>query len=433
MRILMLLKYPLFGSGSGTYTFKLAEKLAKLYSEDKVAVFCPDLKNKIPGVKKYYYDLPFHAAATGHPDWSDAKLYSNLNNQEIDQIYKSAFDQIIKVINEFRPDVIHVHHAFYFTWIANYLRAIYGIYYVVTTHGTELLSASENKRWVPLTRDALHRSWMINAVSGDTKKWLLKVYGRKGIANKIRIIPGGVDLDTFNRNSPIKIIEKKYHIEGKKVVIFSGKLTAKKGVQYLIKAAPKIKGEIFIIGDGEERKNLENLAKEIKTKNVNFLGYFGPESKKEFQEFYRRADVFVFPSIWDEPLGLVALEAMASSTPVVASKKGGIPLAVKNNVNGFLVRARSAKAIAEKVNLLLKNEELRQKMGEEARKIVEEKFNWNKIAQRFHENYENAYRNSQERLKKMKLPVDIELEKKEIKTGRIDLKDLININQYLPY
>jgi len=429
----MLLKYPLFGSGSGTYARKLAERLSRLYPNDTVAIFCPDNKNKIAKVKIYYFEMPFHVAATGHPDWSDAKLYSGLTNQEIDQLYLATLEQVIKVINDFKPDIIHVHHALYFTWIANYLRAIYGIYYVVTTHGTELLSASENKRWIPLTGDALHRAWMINAVSGDTKKWLLKVYGRKGIANKMRIIPGGVDLDTFNRNSPIKIIDKKYHLEDKKVVIFSGKLTVKKGVQYLIKAAPKIRGEVFIIGDGEERKNLENLAREIKTKNVHFLGYFGPDAKKEFQEFYRRADVFVFPSIWDEPLGLVALEAMASSTPVVASKKGGIPLAVKNNVNGFLVRARSAKAIAEKVNLLLKNDELRRKMGEEARKIVEEKFNWNKIAQRFHEHYENAYRNAQERLKRMKLPVDIELEKKEIKTGKIDLKDLVNINQYLPY
>jgi len=425
----MLLKYPLFGSGSGTYTFKLAEKLAKLYPEDKVAIFCPDNKNKIPNVKIYYFEMPFHVSATGHPDWSDAKLYSRLTNQEIDQLYLAALEQVIKVINDFKPDIIHIHHALYFTWIANYLRAVYGIYYVVTTHGTELLSASENKRWIPLTRDALHRAWMINAVSGDTKKWLLKVYGRKGIANKMRIIPGGVDLDTFNRNSPIKIIDKKYHLEDKKVVIFSGKLTAKKGVQYLIKAAPKIKGEVFIIGDGEERKNLEKLSKELRTKNVHFLGYFGPEAKKEFQEFYRRADVLVFPSVWDEPLGLVALEAMASSTPVVASRKGGIPLAVKNGVNGFLVRARSAKAIAKKVNLLLKNEGLRQKMGEEARKIVEEKFNWTTIAMRFHEYYQQAYQSSQERLKRMRLPVDIELERLEVKSGRLDLKEFWNGNR----
>src|SRR3990167_3268589 len=122
MKILMLLKYPLVGSGSGTYTFKLAEKLAKLYPQDQVAVFCPDSRNRIPNVKMFYFDMPFKSVATGHPDWPKAKLYSNLNNQEIDKLFFSAFRQVLNVINIFKPDVIHVHHAFYFSWIANYLR-----------------------------------------------------------------------------------------------------------------------------------------------------------------------------------------------------------------------------------------------------------------------------------------------------------------------
>lgn len=419
MKILMLLKYPLLGSGSGTYVKKLAEKLAQLYPEDKIAIFCPDQKNKAKNVKIYNFNLPFTAAATGHPDWPNAKLYSDLNDKEIDSFIESTFCQVLKVIKEFKPDVIHVHHAFYFTWIANYIRAIHGTYFVVTSHGTELLSASENKRWIPLTKDALQRAWMINAVSGDTRKWLYRVYGGKGLVNKTRVIPGGVDLDAYSRDLPIRIINKKYNLHNKKIVIFAGKLTQKKGVEYLIKAAPKIKAEIFIIGGGEDKKRLENLSRQLKTKNVHFLGYFGPEYIKELREFYRRADVFVFPSIWDEPLGLVALEAMASSTPVVASNKGGIPLAVKNNINGYLVRAKSAKAITDKVNYLLLHENARQKMGEEARKIVEEKFSWEKIARKFHKHYAAAYEASQKRLQKMKLPIDIKLEKIEVKGKKI--------------
>ena len=420
MRILMLLYYPLYGSGSGTYVRKLAEKLSKQYPQDKIAVFCPDFKNNISKVKKYIYEMPFRVASTGHPDWSDAKLYSSLTDQEIDKIYTRALAQVINVVNEFKPDVIHVHHALYFTWIANYIRAVYGTYYIVTTHGTELLTASENKRWIPLTKDGLCRAWIINAVSNDSKKWLLKVYGGQGIARKMRIITGGVDLEAYSRNDPIKIINKKYHLENKKVVIFAGKLTAQKGVKYLVKAAPKIKAEIFIIGGGEEKEKLQKLAEELRVKNVHFLGYFGPEYIKELREFYRRADVFVFPSIWDEPLGLVALEAMASSTPVVASKKGGIPLVVKNGVNGYLVRAKSPKAIYKKVNYLLGHDNIRVKMGEEARRTVEERFNWTKIAERFHKYYEQAYEASKKRKQRMRLPVDIERELREIRGRKLD-------------
>lgn len=419
MRILFLLKYPLFGSGSGTYTRKLAEKLAQLYPKDKVAIFCPDEKNKIPNVKIYFFKLPFYVANTGHPDWPKAKLFHQLTNQEIDKIYKSALSQVTEVVNDFKPDIIHVQHELYFTWIANYLRAIYGIYYLVTVHGTGLLTASQDKRWIPLTRDALRRAWLMNAVSRDTKKWLLKIYGRKEIGNKIRIIPGGIDIESYPKVAPMKFIDKKYHLEGKKVVLFAGKLEPHKGVEYLIKAATKIKGEIFICGGGSDKERLEKLTSAMRLKNVHFLGYFGPEYVEELREFYRRANVFVFPSIWDEPLGLVALEAMASSTPVVASKKGGVPLAVKDKINGFLVRAKSAKAIAEKVNLILKNPELEKKMGEEARRIVEEKFSWTKIAKRFHVYYEQAHQESQKRLKAMRLPLDIKRERIEIKGKKL--------------
>jgi glycosyltransferase involved in cell wall biosynthesis len=422
MRVLMLLKYPLFGSGSGTYARKLAEKLAVLYPKDEFAIMTPDYEHKVPGVKIFPFNPPFYAASTGHPAWPDAKIYSQLTPQEIDQIYIHTLTEAIKVVNKFKPDVIHVHHALYMTWIANYLRAIYGMYYLVTVHGTDVLTASENKRWISLTKDALTRAWLINTVSNDTKKWLLKVYKKSGISNKIKIIPGGVDVEHFPRQAPIKIIDKKYKLKNKKVVIFVGKLTAKKGVSYLIKAAPKIKGEIFIIGDGEEKPQLIALAEKLRIKNVHFLGYFGESKSEELKEFYRRANVFVFPSVWDEPLGLVALEAMACGTPVVASKKGGIPLTVKNGVNGFLVRARSAKAIAEKVNLILDNPELEQKLSEAARRIVEEKFSWTKIAERFYNYYLKAYEDSQKRLVSLKLPLDISRERKEIKNRKLELK-----------
>ena len=124
-----------------------------------------------------------------------------------------------------------------------------------------------------------------------------------------------------------------------------------------MKAAKDIRGHIYIIGDGPEMKNLEDLSYKLNLRNVHFLGYMGDDKKEEFKEFYYRADVLVTPSVWDEPLGLVILEAMSCKTPVVATRKGGIPLAVKNGVNGFLVRPRSSQQIAEAVNKLLANDE----------------------------------------------------------------------------
>jgi len=85
---------------------------------------------------------------------------------------------------------------------------------------------------------------------------------------------------------------------------------------------------------------------------------------------------------------------MAAKTPVVATRKGGIPLLVKQGFNGFFVRPRNSAQIARAVNKLLENDELRKKMGENARKTIEEKFTWKKIVLKFHRLYKKVGKNN---------------------------------------
>jgi len=419
VKILQLLKFPLWGSGSGTYTRKLSEKLVELGEE--VAIVCPEAR-KVKNIKIYPVEMPFPVAFTGHPEWKNCKKYSELTKEEINQIIGAFWKTIEKAIKEFQPDVIHVQHASFLTWVANYLKAIYGLPYIITSHGTDLLNASLDRRYLPLTKDALNRSEAIVCVSGDTRKWLLKIYSKK-FQKKTKILPGGVDISLWESDGKTSAIDKKYGIKDKQLVIFSGKLTKPKGVEYLIKAAAKIKAEIFILGGGDDEERLQALAQKLKTKNVRFLGYFDQKTNREYRQIYDRAEVVVVPSIWDEPLGLVVLEAMASRTPVVASNKGGIPLAVKDGVNGFLVRPRSAKEIAESVNLILRDPKLREKMGAEARKTVEEKFDWTIIAKKFINFYRNAAESSMKaRSLGRKLPFDISQEKIDVKSKKVDYK-----------
>jgi len=422
MKILHLLMYPLNGSGSGTYARKLAEKTASEFTQDAVAVLCPDgSMNEIKGVKIFDLKMPFKVAYTGHPNWPNCKIYSELTNEEMAEIIQSFLKATTETVEKFKPDVIHCHHASHFAWSSSFIRAIFSINYIVTIHGTGVLCASQDRRWVPIVRPGLNDAYLINAVSGDTKKWLFKVFGRR-LNRKTRIIPGSVDLDTYPRTGSTNLIDKKYKLKGKKVVIYTGKLTVRKGVEYLIRAAPKIKGEVFIIGGGDDKERLMELAKKLKTKNITFTGYIDPRSVEEFRQFYRRSNVFVFPSIWDEPLGLVALEAMASCTPVVGSKKGGISMAVKNDQTGYLVRAKSPKQITVAVNKILVDPELEKRLGENARKLVEEKFNLKKIARKFHDIYSQAYENSIKRKKTKALigPKELERERREVKGKRVD-------------
>ena len=186
-------------------------------------------------------------------------------------------------------------------------------------------------------------------------------------------------------------MDKKYKLKGKKLVLFTGRLTSEKGVRYLTNAAKEIKGEVFVIGDGPERPYLSSLITRKKIENVHLLGYLMHEN---LIDFYYRADVFVAPSVVEEALGLSILEAMAAKTPVIATRKGGIPLVVKSGYNGLFVRVRNSSKIAEACNKLLENDGLRKKMGENARKTVEKKFTWERTAKKFNRLYKKISPNN---------------------------------------
>lgn len=381
MRILYLQTFPLYGSGSGTYARELAVEVAKKH---EVGMVAPE-DRQIPGVKIYKVDLPVKIAFTGHPEWPDCKLYTKVGGKELSANYLSYFEKTIEAVNDFQPNIIHVHHLMPLTWIARFIKIAYGLNFMVTVHGSELPTLENDKRYPYLTAEALHKAVRIIPNSFWTRDWMNRVLG-DGFKDQIRVIPGGVDIDRFKKVDT-KDIDERFDLKGKKVVVFAGKLTPYKGVKYLVYAAKKIKGEVLILGGGSERKNLEKIVSEEQITNVRFLGHFGDDTKF-LVKFYSRANVFVAPSVWDEPLGLAILEAMACETPVVVTRKGGIPLAVKDGKNGLFIRSRNANDIAQKVNDLLLNEDKRLKMGKEARKIAIEKFDWRVIAQKFIDKYE---------------------------------------------
>ena len=381
MRILYLQTFPLFGSGSGTYARELAEEVAKKH---EVAMVAPE-DRALSGVKMYKVNLPVKIAFTGHPEWPDCKLYTKVGGKELSANYLAYFQKTIEAVNNFAPNIIHVHHLMPLTWIARFIKIAYGLNFIVTVHGSELPTLERDKRYPFLTSEALHKAVRIIPNSFWTRDWMNKVL-KDGFGDQIRVIPGGVDIDKFKKIDTDDIDEK-FNLKGKKVIVFAGKLTPYKGVKYLVYAAKKIKGEVLILGDGSERKNLEEIVNKEQIKNVRFIGHLGNDTKF-LVKFYSRADVFVAPSVWDEPLGLVILESMACETPVVVTRKGGIPLAVKDGKNGLFIRPRNASDIVDKVNYLLLNDSKRIKMGEEARKIAVERFNWKTIAQKFIDKYE---------------------------------------------
>src|SRR3989344_105704 len=345
-RVLFLYDFPIHGGGSGAYVKYLALRLKEAYKYD-IAIAAPDKAPIVPGVKHYYLDLPQIPVFVGRPGLEDQKKYSELTAAEIAALYAAFMKGTIHAVEEFKPDLIHVHHIMVNAWAARFIRSIYGTKFILTSHGSCLHAMNRDRRYFRLARDAMWAASAITVVSGDTREKLLKSFGAE-FSGKTRTIPGGVRLSLFPAKRPVEEIRTRYGIPQKKVALFTGRLITEKGVEYLVKAAKTINGHVIIAGDGPQRVHLEELIKKMALTNVTMLPFV--HKYEEFLDLYYLADVFVSPAVWDEPLGLTIIEAMAARTPVIVTRKGGVTMAVKDGINGLFVRPRSAKEIAASVN-----------------------------------------------------------------------------------
>lgn len=373
----------MWGNGSATYLRNLIEKVSKKHT---VALVSPE-RRQIQNIKQFYVKSPFQLPVfVGHPELQGSKRYKDLSATELTKIHRAFTFATIRAIEKFKPDIMHFHHLGLLSSVASYAKSITGVDYIGTTHGSDLKHIKEDSRFWRMTVNTLRDAKRITAVSGHTRRWFLEMFNHNinpGIYRKTNIITGGINTNEHKEKQETKSIDSKFKTHDKKIALFVGRLTEEKGVHYIIKAAERIKGDIIIAGDGPAMAEIEKIKKQSKLENVHLTGYIGKDKSSFLKKLYTRADVIIAPSVIDEALGLVILEAMYYSKPVIATKKGGIPLAVKENETGLFVNPRNATDIAEKVNLIFSDQEKAKKMGESAKKIIEEKFTWEKIAEKF--------------------------------------------------
>jgi len=384
MKVLYLYMFPLWGNGSGAWLRRLIDHLKLSYGDEFQAAIVAPESRVFKNAKIFRLKPPLMGVFVGNPELPGVKKYSKFSNQEMINLYNYYLWRTTRAVAKFKPDVIHIFHTAFLPAVGRMVSVFYKKPYIITTHGSDLYYFKEDPRFKSHVRDASLRAKFITANSNFTRLWYLQMFG-PDLAKKTKTIPAGVS-NQIDFSKDVSWIDKKYHFQYEKMVLFTGRLTQHKGVEYLIKAARQIKAEIVILGDGPERKYLESLILKYKLTNVHMLGYFS-QKLGEINDFYLRSDVYVAPSVWSEPLGLVILEAMVHKTPVVVSRKGGVTTIVKDGYNGFLVRAKSPGMIAQKVNLLLDNDALRYKMAERAYKTVVERFNWGRIATKFYNLY----------------------------------------------
>ena len=211
---------------------------------------------------------------------------------------------------------------------------------------------------------------------------------------KISINPAGVDLKKFNPKDKTKAQERLRIDKNTRVILYVGRLEWRKGVGTLIVAVsniikkyPRKRLLLLIVGgsfkkessnkDRQQYNHLKTIAEEHGIADmVRFKGSI-PQSKIPY--YYAVADISVIPSYY-EPFGIVPLEAMACKTPVIASETGGLQYTVLNSETGLLATPHDPFDLAEKINIMLKENELRERMVENAYNRVVKDFSWQLIA-----------------------------------------------------
>lgn len=223
--------------------------------------------------------------------------------------------------------------------------------------------------------------------------------------NKASVILNGVNLDKFRpvweQKEKALVLRKKLGLEGSTVILFSGALRERKGVHLLLEAFKQVSAkhpEAKLVIAGGDKDNLEakdEYAKKLKKSalslgnKVIFTGYVTPS---EISDIYLLGDIFCGPSIWDEAFGLVFAEASASGLAVVGSKRGGIPEIVIDGKTGLLADPTDINDLAGKINALVESPQLRDAYGKAARKYMEEKFSWDRVAANIESLYDKLLR-----------------------------------------
>ncbi|MCA0153841.1 glycogen synthase [Winogradskyella vincentii] len=389
MKVLFLTREfpPYVYGGAGVHVEYLAKELAQLMQVDVRAFGDQKIGNSNLNVKGYPFEDGLFAD-------SDAKLKS---------IFKTLSTGLHMNADMIDADVVHCH-----TWYSHFAgimaKLCYGTPLVVTTHSLEPLRPWKREQlgrgydassWIEKT--AIEMADCLIAVSEETKEDVIKHFDVD--ENKIEVVYNGIDLKEYVVVKETNVLESYGIDQSKPYVLFVGRITRQKGIIHLVNAIKYIDPDTQIVlcagaPDTEEiAKEMEGAVAEASKSRSNIFWIDKMLDKKDVIQLYSHASVFCCPSIY-EPFGIINIEAMACETAVVASAVGGIKEVVVEGETGLLVNLEQQKVapfepvnpdkfsrdLADGVNKLINDKDLRDKMAMKGRKRVEDFFDWKAIA-----------------------------------------------------
>lgn len=293
---------------------------------------------------------------------------------------------MLKDLLRMKPDIIHAHtYGFAHTDLASFIGKMKNIPLVVTTH-YDRSKADEVSKLVLrelydniIGRMTLSLANKILAVTNYEKKFLVSKFSLNN--EKISVIPNGVEVDKFRNLPDPQSIILRYGLKKSRVALFVGRMEKKKGIQYLLRAAPKVASEfpnfkILLVGpDWGYQNELKKIVKKIKIENI--VTFAGQLNELDLLKAYNLSEFSILPSL-GEATGLTILESMAAGRPIVASRLPTISEFVIHEKDGILFEPGNHEELANSIISLMSNQKLREKLIQNGT-IISEQRDWSKI------------------------------------------------------
>jgi D-inositol-3-phosphate glycosyltransferase len=309
-------------------------------------------------------------------------------------------------------DLLHSHY-----WLSGWVaREINRLYPIPTVHMFHTLgrmknmatpenATRESQTRIRVEGELMHGLDRLVAATPVDKSHMVEVYGAD--PGRIVVIPLGVDPEMFR---PVPCAEARSAVgidlpPPTRLVLFVGRLDPVKGLDTLLRAMCELKEvepelsktlSLVVIG-GDEDGNGADLAEELECLDQlkdevgisDLVAFVGSRAQDTLPYYYSAAEVVIVPSYY-ESFGLVALEAMACGTPVIASRVGGLQHTVEDGLTGFLVPAGDPEALAEKLSVVLCDSSLRRQLGANARRRAQS-YAWATVAERVLDVYQQLW------------------------------------------
>lgn len=389
MRVLFFnYEYPPLGGGAANATLCILKEFSK-NSELEVDLITSSISDKYE-LQKIGENIRIHRLPIGK---NSHNLHFQSQKDLLIYAWKSYFFSK-KLIGQLKArnlayDLSHSFFSVPCGFISFLLKMRYNLPYIISLRGSDVPGYSDRFKFIyailkPLIRVIWKKSGAVISNSQGLKELALKTDAKQ----KIDIIFNGIDIDDFYPDETLRGKDKFI------ITVGATRITARKGIKYLIEAiaalVPKYPNIFLcVMGDGDEKENLIELVKEMKLEN--YVQFAGRIPREETIPYYQEASLFVLPSL-NEGMSNAMLEALASGLPIIATETGGTNELLENGENGLIIKMEDAPDLAEKIEIILKDDMLRQKMGLVSRQRAE-KMSWEKVAQNYYILYKQVISN----------------------------------------